>query len=189
MWPFQVALCDHTFVPSTVSRLFTDPLSVNPDDTVIDLGCGTGAVSLELAADANRVIGRDVSERMLAIARENAAERSIDNVTFDIGRFREPNVESADVVVTNLAIHHLDDDAKREAIEAIASLGPRRVVIGAAMFFEDRHPEEPEYDPAVVYPATVGDMVRWVTDAGYPVTVVEKCNPYTGVIVAEESVG
>jgi ubiquinone/menaquinone biosynthesis C-methylase UbiE len=67
------------------------------DDTVLDLGCGTGAIALALAPDtgeqsspsdrpqadhADRVIGRDISEGMLDQAERKAEERGLDNVEF-----------------------------------------------------------------------------------------------------------
>lgn len=40
------------------------------DDVVLDIGCGTGAIALALAETAGRVVGRDISQGMLARARE-----------------------------------------------------------------------------------------------------------------------
>ena len=163
---------------------YADP---SPDETVIDLGAGTGVVTLELAEEAGTVIGRDISEEMLDRARTKAAERDVENVEFGFGRFRAPNVDDADVVVTTLAFHHLDDEAKREAITTVAALEPRRFVIGAAMFFDERHPEEPDYEPNLIYPATVGNMVDWLTGAGFVITDVVKLRDYGGIIVSDSS--
>jgi len=97
------------------------------DDTVLDLGCGTGAIALGLADAAERVVGRDISDGMLAQAREKAAERGLENVEFGQGRFREPNYDGAvSVVTSNFAMHHLSDAEKRDAIATIAALGPGR---------------------------------------------------------------
>lgn len=161
---------------------YADP---GPDETVVDLGAGTGVVTLELAEKAGAVIGRDISEEMVERARSKAAERDVENVEFGLGRFRAPNVDDADVVVTNLAFHNLDDEAKREAIITVATLEPRRFVIGAAMFFDERHPEEPEYDPDAIYPATVGNMVDWLTGAEFVITDVVKLLEYGGIIVSD----
>lgn len=171
------------------AELVVEHADVDPDDVVVDLGAGTGIVTVELAEDATKVIGRDISDRMLEKARDNAAEREIENVRFDRGSFREPNVEEADIVVTNLALHHLGDEAKRNAIEVVSTLEPRRFVIGAAMFFDERDPDDPEYDPEVVYPSTVGNLVHWLTDAGFAVTTVEKISSVAGVVVAERIEG
>ncbi|MCF2207625.1 MULTISPECIES: class I SAM-dependent methyltransferase [Halobacterium] len=155
-------------------------------DTVLDLGCGTGAIALGLAADAGRVVGRDISDGMLTQAREKATTRGVDNVAFDTGRFREPNYDGdADVVVSNFAMHHLSDAEKRSAIDTIAGLNPHRIVLGDVMLFGGPNPDDPFYSPAVDDPATVGVLADAFTDAGYAVTAVEMVHEQVGVLVAE----
>jgi len=44
---------------------------------ILDIGCGTGRHSIELAARGYRVTGVDLSDSMLARAREKAAERNV----------------------------------------------------------------------------------------------------------------
>jgi cyclopropane fatty-acyl-phospholipid synthase-like methyltransferase len=159
-----------------------------PDDTVLDLGCGTGAIALALAEDAGRVVGRDISEGMMDQAREKARERGLENVEFGQGTFREPNYDGAvDVVTSNFAMHHLSDAEKREAIQVIADLGPERFVLGDVMFFGTPDPEEPFYTPEVDDPATVGVLADAFTDAGFVLTAVEMVHEQVGVLVAERA--
>jgi cyclopropane fatty-acyl-phospholipid synthase-like methyltransferase len=170
---------------ATVS-LVLDRADPSPEDTVLDLGTGTGAIALALAAESERVIGRDISDGMLTQAREKAAERGLDNVTFGEGRFREPAVEdSVDVVTSNFAMHHLSDAEKVEAIEAIADLDPRRFVLGDVMFFGEPDPEESFYSPEVDDPSTVGHLVDAMTSAGFVVTAVDRVHDQVGVITCE----
>jgi SAM-dependent methyltransferase len=158
------------------------------DETVADLGTGTGAIALALAEDAGQVVGRDISEGMMERARKKAEEQGIENVEFGEGRFREPNLESADVVVSNFAMHHLSDEEKREAIEKIAELGPRKFVLGDVMFFGEPDPDEPFYSPEVDDPSTVGHLADALTDAGFALTAVERIHEQVGVLVAERGI-
>ncbi|MEF8829455.1 MAG: class I SAM-dependent methyltransferase [Haloarcula sp.] len=159
------------------------------DDVVLDLGTGTGAVAFALAPDTGEVIGRDISEGMLERAREKADERGVENVSFGDGRFRAPNVDRpVDIVTSNFAMHHLGDDEKREAIDTIADLGPRRIVLGDVMLFGDDDPDAPFYSPEVDDPATVGVLADAFTDAGYALTAVEMVTDQAGVLVAERMV-
>ncbi len=162
---------------------FADP---GEDDTVLDLGCGTGAIALALAPDAKRVVGRDISEGMMERAREKAEDRGITNAEFGEGRFREPNYDGeVDVVVSNFAMHHLANEEKREAIDVIAALNPRKFVLGDVMFFGLPDPDEPFYSPEVDDPATVGTVVEALTDAGFAVTAARRVHDQVGVLVAE----
>lgn len=177
---------DDEVIRTSVS-LVVEHASPNPNDTVADLGTGTGAIALALADDAGTIVGRDISDGMLEQARQKATEQGIENVEFGKGRFRDPNVEDADVVVSNFAMHHLGDEEKREAIEAIAELDPRRLVMGHCMFFGETDPEEPIYSQENIYPSTVGHLADVLTDAGFVVTAVEKVHEHVGVLVAERT--
>jgi len=159
-----------------------------PDETVLDLGTGTGAIALALAPDAGRVIGRDISEGMLSEARQKAESGRHENVEFGEGRFREPNVdEPVDVVVSNFALHHLSDAEKREAIQAIAALEPRRFVLGDVMLSAEVPEGEEQFSPEVDDPATVGVLVEALTDAGFVVSKLTLVGDQFGVVVADRA--
>jgi SAM-dependent methyltransferase len=178
--PEYLACCD----------LVIDHAAPGPEDVVLDLGTGTGAIALALAPRAKRVVGRDISEGMLDRAREKARERGIENAEFGYGEFRAPEFEGpVDVVTSNFALHHLSDDEKREAIETIAALGPRRLVLGDVMFFGEPDPDEPFYSPEVDDPATVGTLADVFTDCGFALTAVERVHDQVGVLVGERAGG
>lgn len=174
------------------ASLVIEHAAPQPDDVVLDLGTGTGVIALALAEDSGAVIGRDISDGMLERAREKASHRDLENVSFDNGQFRAPNISeetSPDVVVSNFAMHHLADEEKREAIEVIAGLEPKRFVLGDVMLFGEADPEEPFYSPDVDDPATVGVLADALTSAGFVLTAVEVVHEHVGVLVAERVPG
>ena len=60
---------------------------ISPGDEVLDIGCGTGLTTRDAARAAapGRVVGVDVSERMLERARELTEAERLDNVAFELG--------------------------------------------------------------------------------------------------------
>lgn len=182
---------DHSPEYEAAVAAVVDKADPEPDDVVLDIGTGTGAIALALAPDASRVIGRDISEGMLDRAQEKATDRGLSTVSFGIGRFRDPNLDETtvaggiDIVTSNFAMHHLADDEKREAIAVLADLDPRRIVLGDVMLFGEADPTAPFYDPSVDDPATVGVLADAFTDVGYALVDVERIHEQVGVLVAE----
>lgn len=104
---------------------------------VVDIGCGGGALALKLAGRAERVVAVDVSPAMLEILEERATASALANVQsccesiegFDMAE------SSADLVVSNYALHHLLDRDKQLFVnKAAAWLRPGgKLVIGDMM--------------------------------------------------------
>lgn len=86
---------------------------IQPTDTVLDVGCGTGSLALRLAPFAGHVHGLDVSPEMTRIARGKAADQGAESVTFHTGAFDDtfgviPD-GSLDVLCACSLLHLVDD--------------------------------------------------------------------------------
>jgi ubiquinone/menaquinone biosynthesis C-methylase UbiE len=107
-------------------------------DRVVDLGAGTGLLSLALAPRVHELVAVDISERMLERLDDAAAAEGIHNVEILAADLRRLPLEdeSATLVVSNYAFHHLDDSGKELALaEARRILRPGgRIVICDMMF-------------------------------------------------------
>lgn len=95
-----------------------DKLRLQPTDNVLDIGCGDGKVTAELAnrVPAGSVIGVDRSESMIALARQsfqlpNAQFRTLDAQALDYDA-------NFDAVFSNSAIHWMPD--QRAVVQGIA---------------------------------------------------------------------
>ena len=55
------------------------------DHRVLEIGCGTGSLSVEMAPRAREIHAMDVSEEMVRIARDKAKKNGVDNLTFHVG--------------------------------------------------------------------------------------------------------
>lgn len=115
-----------------------DLAAPDESETVVDLGAGTGLLTLPAASRAARVVAVDYSAPMLDRLAERAAEARVDNVAYLRADLREVPLpdESADVVVSSYAFHHLDDSGKELALaEARRLLTPGgRLVVCDMMF-------------------------------------------------------
>jgi ubiquinone/menaquinone biosynthesis C-methylase UbiE len=80
-------------------------------DTVLELGCGTGTTALRLAPHVARIVATDISQGMIAIAREKASADGGHNVEFTAASTdRLSEVEGAfDAVLAFNLLHLLAD--------------------------------------------------------------------------------
>lgn len=101
---------------------------VAPGESVLDLGCGTGNLSLAVlrAQPAARVTGLDPDAAALRIAARKAARRRVPLTLVQGFADRLPVEDgSLDHVVSALALHHVPDDARvRFGQEALRALRP-----------------------------------------------------------------
>jgi ubiquinone/menaquinone biosynthesis C-methylase UbiE len=83
-----------------------------PDSIFLDLGCGTGYLTLELLALGNRLTGVDLSPEMLDALRQKIPAAMQSKFTFNVSGvedFLETDTESYDAVVLSALLHHLYD--------------------------------------------------------------------------------
>jgi ubiquinone/menaquinone biosynthesis C-methylase UbiE len=116
-------------------------LALNPNDVLLDLGCGTGAAVRDAAPQVSRAVGLDLSPGMIAQARERAEAEGLDsNVEFVVGDVSGPlpfDDGAFTAVVCTTAFHHFP--RPRDTVAEIARVlaAPGRVVIADA---NRRHP-------------------------------------------------
>ncbi|MFQ6052230.1 MAG: corrinoid protein-associated methyltransferase CpaM [Candidatus Hydrothermarchaeota archaeon] len=90
---------------------------------VIDLGCGTGALTLRAAQKDAKVKGIDISPQMLAIAEKRASEAGLtQNIKFyemGVAELGSEKSESYNVVVSGLCFSELSEDELIYALKEI----------------------------------------------------------------------
>ena len=127
------------------------------EETVMDLYCGTGTITLCLARKAKRVIGVEVIDAAIVDAKENAKRNGIENAEFfcaDAGqaalRLSEEGTRP-DVIVVDPPRKGLSADV----IEAINTMSPKKVVYVSCD------------------PATLARDVKLLCERGYSLTHAE----------------
>jgi tRNA (cmo5U34)-methyltransferase len=133
----------------------------------LDLGAGTGATTLSVLAqhpEATAVI-LDESEAMLAAARSALGEA----VTVVVAGLADPLPDGPfDLVVSALAVHHLDGPGKADLFRRVARLLTRggRFVLGDLVVPEDPTAVVTEIDGVVDLPSSAADQLAWLGEAG-----------------------
>ena len=134
-------------VPTAVADL-------HDGETVLDLGSGAGAdvlISARRVGATGRVIGLDMTDEMLELARANAAEAGVANVEFVKGHIEDIPLADAsvDVVISNCVINLSGD--KAAVLREVA-----RVLRPGGRFAVSDVIADPEMDDA-----TRADIAQW----------------------------
>lgn len=110
-------------------------LRLLPPLTMADLGAGDGNFSFLLATRAKSVVAIDSSEKMLEVAREQAARHAVQNIEFRQGDMEELPIETASIDLTffSQSLHHALHPARALAeANRILRPGGRIVVLDLA---------------------------------------------------------
>jgi SAM-dependent methyltransferase len=107
---------------------------LNPGDDVLDVPCGDGRIAVHLARAGCNVIGVDLSERLIARARERESE----NLRFQVGDMRELSWHGRFDLVLNWfsSFGYYDSETNRRVLRAFRkALRP-----GGKLILEQRNP-------------------------------------------------
>ena len=143
-------------------------------ETVWDLYCGIGTISLFLAGSARKVYGVEIVPQAIADARENAARNGIGNAEFFVGKAEEvladfyegnESEEKPDVIVVDPPRKGCDE----RCLEAMLKVQPERIVYVSCD------------------PATLARDLRILCDGGYGIERVRGVDQF-GMTVHVETV-
>jgi ubiquinone/menaquinone biosynthesis C-methylase UbiE len=124
-----------------IYQVFIDPLisglrkrivaMIEPEETVIDIACGTGAMALAIAQNAGHVTGIDLAEDMIITALRTAQRKGIKNISFKLQDATDLSGYAGshfDVAVTSMAMHQFDPEV---AVKVLSEMGriAKRVII------------------------------------------------------------
>jgi tRNA (cmo5U34)-methyltransferase len=136
--------------------------------TILELGTGTGETTRRVLAahPRARLHGLDSSAEMLAVARDALAGAP---VQLELRRIEDPLPAGPfELVVSALAIHHLDAAGKQALFRHVADvLAPGgRFVLADVVIPEDPADAVTPIDEGFDMPDSVADQLAWLADAG-----------------------
>jgi SAM-dependent methyltransferase len=162
--PRIVSLYD-TLNPSAADTAFYLELAVSRQAArIVDIGCGTGLLTCELAMRGHDVVGIDPSDAMLAVARSGPGG---ERVTWIEGNAGSATTAEADLVIMtgHVAQVFLDDASWRSPLAATH----RALRPGGCLAFASRNPATqpwtmwtPEASRRRIYPDAHGAVEVWL---------------------------
>jgi SAM-dependent methyltransferase len=137
-------------------------------ERILELGTGTGETARRLLERHPRasLVGIDASPRMLAHAR---AVLPAGRVALSVGRLEDPLPDGPfDLVVSVLAVHHLDGPGKADLFPRVAAvLSPgARFVLGDVVVPDDPVDAVTPIDGDCDTPSSVAEQLGWLSAAG-----------------------
>jgi ubiquinone/menaquinone biosynthesis C-methylase UbiE len=153
---------------------------VQPGEAVLDVGCGTGTLAMEVArrvGRAGRVAGVDPGTEQIARARAKAARRHVP-IEFQIGVIEQlafPD-QTFDVVFSTLMMHHLPAPLKRQGLAEIA----RVLKPGGRLVIADFKRKQERTGQAARFHAggsSMHDLAAMVSEAGFEHLEIEEMRP------------
>lgn len=168
--------------PVQMERLYSTALEfvgLSGTETVWDLYCGIGTISLFLAKKAKHVYGVEVVPQAIEDARENAAINQIDNATFYVGKAEE--------VLPGFYETNLKTDLETNSMkhpDIIVVDPPRKGCDeGCLSTMVKMKPEK------IVYvscdPATLARDVKYLRENGYKLKRVRACDMFPNTVHVE----
>lgn len=141
--------------------------------SILELGTGAGETAARLLQvhEGAHLTGVDSSTEMLAGAARLLPGDRVDLVEGDLA---EPLPTGGfDLVVSALAVHHLEGEAKAALFERVAAaLRPRgHFVLGDVVVPEDPADAVIKNEPGYDFPSPVADQLEWLERAGFDPTV------------------
>ncbi|WP_291735712.1 class I SAM-dependent methyltransferase [Leisingera sp. F5] len=82
---------------------------LKPEDSVLELGCGTGSTAIELARSVSKITATDLSEAMLDVGRERAWDAGAGNVEFQCSSAGQAPEGPFDAILAHNLLHLLPD--------------------------------------------------------------------------------
>ena len=153
--------------------------NVSKNDTVMDVACGSGLVSCELARIAHHVTGIDITPAMIEQANLLRQQKNLHNIKYEIGDVSHLPYgdESFSIVITRYSFHHLVDPylVLREMKRVCIPKG--RVVVIDATPASDRvdmyNYVEKLRDPSHVKALTFAELQKMLKEIGLTIINTE----------------
>jgi len=103
-------------------QFFVDNISKN--DVVLDIGCGNGALTYDLAKKAKKVVGIDIEEKNIKFANKNYKRENLKFIIGDSIKYKFDR--KFDVIILSNVLEHIEN--RTEFLRKIRNLAPKILI-------------------------------------------------------------
>lgn len=173
--------------------MLIEKLRVKPGDIVLDVGCGTGRLTLHVArmiSPGGRVVGIDPSVQRIGVAKRKVGDAPLPNISFEIGNSNDLyhfEDDSFDIVYLNIVLHWIleKEDALAQIYHVLKPGGKLGITTGnkdkpyTVKSIIDEVLRRPLYAGAVdaekqaSKPVNMGEMKALLEGAGFEIIELE----------------
>ena len=121
-----------------VAEAIREAVALSPEMTALEIGCGSGLVTMALCEDLGTIVALDTSEEALKALQAKIDDMGVSNITplrLDLTVDPLPDLQ-VDVIFSSMALHHIADPA-RMVKRAARLLRPGGVMCIADLDAED----------------------------------------------------
>ena len=114
-----------------IYRKAAEIASLNPDDILLDLYCGTGSIGLSMANRVKELIGVEIIPQAIENAKKNAANNDIQNARFICADAKEAvkQLHKEGIRPTVVVLDPPRKGCDSSVIETVVSMKPQRIVM------------------------------------------------------------
>jgi 2-polyprenyl-3-methyl-5-hydroxy-6-metoxy-1,4-benzoquinol methylase len=81
----------------------------NTNKYILDVGCGTGELTKKLIEKGEKIIGIDISEKMIQEAKKRNADTKIEYICTTVEKYLEETDKTFDIILSIAALHHMNE--------------------------------------------------------------------------------
>jgi len=104
--------------------------------TVIDACCGTGQLALKLSTECKKVVGIDLSPRMIQVAQKKKTKLNVSNMEFELGdvteKLKQYPTKSFDYVTICMALHEMPKMFRLPMLKEMSRVGKTVIAVDYA---------------------------------------------------------
>ncbi len=170
-----------TIIDSDWALRLVEAAQPAPESRVLEVATGPGYVALAFAAVAREVVGIDLTDAPLAIARKNREERGVTNVSFESADANQLPFadDSFDMAICRLAFHHFD--TPQRVLSEMARVCRPGGKIAVEDLIASEWPDRADYynqwerlrDPSHTTALSVSQLLAFYTAAGLELEAIQ----------------